>query len=143
MIGRQVLITNKGFEKDELFEYLKSKWNEEEYVLPTFGKPTAASLDEYIILPASSRYLVIIYPKKAGGLFNKKNKIVLTVCDSPQGAIDKIAASAPSRSVIGDVIKLGATLSQEQERKGPAEESLLKYTEYVKGILNADGLLLE
>lgn len=143
MIGRQVLITNKGFEKNELFEYFKEKWNEEEYTMPTFGKPTSASFDEYIILPASSRFLVIIYPKKAGGLFNKKNKVVLTVCDSPQGAIEKIATSVPTKSALGNIAQLGATFSQEDERKGPAEDSLLKYTEYIKGILKADGYLAE
>lgn len=141
MIGRQVLITNKEFTKDELFAYLKSHWNVEEYPEPIIGKPTAASFDEYILLPASKSYMVIIYPKKAGGLFNKKNKVVLSVCDSPAGIREKLVVSVPTKSIIFNVAQLGMIMSQEDERKGPAEDSLLKYTEYVKAILKSDGIL--
>lgn len=141
MIGREVIITNKGFEKDELFSYLKEQWDEENYPELTIGKPTVASIDEYILLPATERYMVIIYPKKAGGLFNKKNKVVLSVCDTPAGAKEGFIRALPTKTAIAGIAQIGMTLSAEDERKGPAQDVLLKYTEYVKGILSADGYL--
>lgn len=143
MTGRQVLITNKGFERDELFNYLTKNWNTEDFPLPVIEKPTPGSIAEYIVLPASYRFLVIIYPKKAGGLFNKKNKVVLSVCDSPAAIREKIVSSVPSKSIIFGAFKIDSVMSQENERKGPAEESLIKYTEYIKDMLKSDGLLAE
>ena len=141
MVGRQVLVVNKGFERDELFDYFCKNWNAEEFPVPVIEKPTAGSLAEYIVLPASDRFLVIIYPKKAGGLFNKKNKVVLSVCDAPAGIRDRIVSSIPGRSSVFAAFKIATVMSQEDERKGPAEDSLLKYTEYIKGMLAKDGLL--
>ena len=83
MIGRQVIKTNRAFTLEELEQFMQENWDKEQYNHFVIGRPTAASIEKYILLPATSRFMVIAYSRKAGGLFNKDNKVVLTVCDTP------------------------------------------------------------
>lgn len=80
--------------------------------------------------------MVIVYPR-TGGLFRKKNKVVLSVCDTPSGLGDRLRASLPSSSLLYGIWAAGETMSIEQERKGPAEEALQKYTSYMRELLTA------
>ena len=78
MIGRQVITVNKTFTLQELEQFMQANWDKEQYGNFRIGKPTSMSAAEYILLPATRRFLVIVYPKAAGGLFSKDNKVVLT-----------------------------------------------------------------
>lgn len=139
MIGRQEIIVNKGFTLDELLEFMNANWNTGTHCRFVKGKPTAASIYEYILLPATGNYMVAAYPKKAGGLFSKKNKVVLIVCDTPEGVKTQFATSIPSSSPLFGAVKVGIVLTKEKERKGPAEEALQFYTEYMKELLENAG----
>lgn len=86
MIGRQVIKTNRAFTLEELEQFMQENWDKEQYNHFVIGRPTAASIEKYILLPATARFMVIAYPRKAGGLFNKDNKVILAVCDTPKGA---------------------------------------------------------
>ena len=129
MTGRQVIKSGRRWDtKEELLEFMDQKWNKEEYGSYFFGKPTAASLGEYICLPATNRFMVIMYPKK--------DKIVLSVCDAPEGMKSRLIQSIPHQGkIFASAIALGELGSYEQERKGPAEEVLLAYTAHMKEIL--------
>ena len=141
MIGRQVITVKKAFTLQELEQFMQENWDKEQYSNFRLGKPTAASIGEYILLPATQRFLVIVYPKAAGGLFSKDNKIVLSVADTPAGAEEAIAEYFPARGPITKLWQTSMVLDAEKERKGPAEEALQEYTAHMKSILSKNGLL--
>lgn len=141
MIGRQVITVKKAFTLQELEQFMQENWDKEQYSNFRLGKPTAASIGEYILLPATQRFLVIVYPKAAGGLFSKENKIVLSVADTPAGAEEAIAEYFPVRGPITKLWQTSMVLDAEKERKGPAEEVLQEYTAHMKSILAKNGLL--
>ena len=141
MIGRQVITINKTFTLQELEQFMQENWDKEQFSDFRLGKPTAASIGEYILLPATHRFLVIVYPKAAGGFFNKENKIVLSVADTPAGAQAAFAEYVPVRGAIFKLWQTSQVLSAEKERKGPAEEVLQAYTAHMKEILAKNGLL--
>ena len=129
MTGRQVIKSGRKWEsKEELLAFMEANWNREEYGDFWFGKPTAASISEYICLPATNRFVVIMYPKK--------EKVVLTVCDSPEGVKSRAIQSIPHQGrIISSIITTVELGSYEQERRGPAEKVLLAYTAYMKSLL--------
>lgn len=135
MIGRQVIPTKQAFTLESLEKFLQAHWDKREYNDFMIGRPTPASVEEYILLPATERYMVIVFPRKAGGLFNKENKVVLSVCDTPEGIRDSIITMIPTHNIFFGIRKISKTMSREQERKGPAEEVLQKYTAYLRGLL--------
>lgn len=139
MIGRQVILTNRAFELKELEAFMLEHWNKEEFNDFFIGKPTPASVEEYILLPATQRFMVIAFSRKAGGLFNKDNKVILSVCDTPAGVGDRLLSSIPSKNAIFGIWKISETMDIEKERKGPAEEVLLKYTEHMTQLLTEAG----
>ena len=118
MIGRQVIVVNKAFTLQELEQFMQENWNKEEYSDFRIDKPTAISVGEYILLPATYRFLVIVYPKAAGGLFNKENKIVLSVADTPESAKMAFAEYIPTKSPIFSIWQTSRVLSAEKGRKG-------------------------
>lgn len=130
MIGRQVIKKSgrKWESKEELFEFMQEHWNKEEFGGFFFGRPTPASVTEYICLPATNRFMVIVYPKK--------EKVVLTVCDAPEGAISRLKQSIPHQGrLFASAYTMAELGSYEQERKGPAEQVLQAYTAHMKDIL--------
>lgn len=141
MIGRQVLVTKDYLDLDSLEKFMKENWDTESYNQFERGKPTLASVEEYIMLPATNRFLVIVYGRKAGGLFSKDNKVVLSVCDAPGGIAERFATSIPSSNIFFGIWKISTVMSYEDERKGPAEEILQKYTENMRKLLSEKGYL--
>ena len=129
MIGRQVIKSGRTWDsKEQLFEFMDANWNKEECGDFFIGRPTAGSLAEYICLPATNRFMVIVYPKK--------DKVVLTTCDAPTGLQSRLVQSIPHQGrIITSAITLAELGSYEKERKGPAEEVLQGYTAYMKEIL--------
>ncbi|MBQ1440128.1 MAG: hypothetical protein IIZ10_10590 [Solobacterium sp.] len=140
MIGRQVIILNRPLSMEELLQFMDTHWDKEQYNSYVYDKPTAMSIDKYIVLPATDRYLTIVYPVKAGGLFHKNNTVVLTTVDSPAGAAEGLLRNIPSRRILYGAAKMGSLMSAEQERKGPAEETLQAYTAYMRSLLEQAGL---
>ena len=98
-------------------------------------------MEEYILLPATPRFLITVYTRKAGGLFNKENKVILSTADTPQGAGIGIAEFFPTKGPLINVLQTASVLNAEKERKGPAEEVLQACTAHMKGILETSGLL--
>ena len=135
MIGRQVLLTNRAFTLEELYDFMTEHWDVNEGGRFVIGRPTKASIEEYILLPATPRFVVILYSRAAGGVFSKENKVILTVTPTVEGFTESMIRSIPSRSVISGIAKMGSLKSQEKERKGPAEEILQRYTAYMKELL--------
>ena len=141
MIGRQVLTIKKPITLQELEQIMQENWDREQYGNFEIGKPTKASIEEYILLPATRRFLIIVYPRAAGGLFSKENKVILSTADSPEGARMAVAEYFPTRGPLLKVLQTKSVLSSEKERKGPAEEALQAYTAHMREILDKIGLL--
>lgn len=141
MIGRQVITVNRPFTLPELEQFMLFHWDREEYGDFMIGKPTPASLEEYILLPATARFAVIVYARKAGGLLRKENTVILSVCDTPAGAKEKLLSAIPVRGAIAAIGRFARTMNSEEERKGPAEEILQKYSEYMKRLLTEAGFV--
>ena len=93
------------------------------------------------MLPATRRYLTIVYTRAAGGFFSKENKVILSTADSPEGAQIAVAEYFPTRGPLFKIWQTSSVLSAEKERKGPAEEVLQAYTAHMKEILKKNGLL--
>lgn len=142
MIGRQVIKTNRAFTLRELEQFMQQYWDKEQYNDFIIGRPTPASIEEYILLPATERYMVIVYSRKAGSLLSKDNKVILSVCETPKGAKQDLARSLHSHSILFGAWKISSTLSAEKERKGPAEDALQKYAAYMGELLTAAGIAL-
>ena len=105
------------------------------------GRPTKASIEEYILLPATQRYMTIVYPRSAGGLFSKDNKVILSTADTPSGAFEGLAQTIPTGNIFVGIAQMTSLRSSEKERKGPAEDILQRYTSYMKQILGEAGYL--
>ncbi len=142
MIGRQVIETNRAFTLQDLEQFMRRHWDTEQFNDFFIGRPTPASIEEYILLPATRRFMVIVYARKAGGLFSRKNKVILSVCDTPEGVGDRLWSSIPSRSISYGIWSIGETMSIEKERKGPAEEVLQKYAAHMRDLLGANGFVM-
>ena len=142
MIGRQVIKTNRAFTLEELEQFMQMCWDSEHYNDFVIGRPTAASIEEYILLPATKRFMVIVYSRRAGGLFSKDNKVILAVCNTPESLIQHFATSIHSHNAFFGAWKISSTMSMEAERKGPAEDALQKYSEYMRKLLSSAGYML-
>ncbi len=142
MIGRQVIKTTRKFTLEELEQFMREHWDIEEYNDFFIGKPTSASIENYILLPATKRFMVAVYPRSAGWLFSKENKVILIVCDTPSGAIERLSTSIRSKDILFGSWKIGTILSSEKERKGPAEEVLQKYAAYLRELLKNAGYMI-
>lgn len=140
MIGRQVIETNRAFTLQGLEQFMREHWDTREYNDFIIGRPTGASIEEYILLPATPRLMVIVYSRAAGGLFNRKDKVILSVCDTPVGAANRLCTCLPSHNVFYHIWSISTTLSYEKERKGPAEEALQKYAAYMRKLLKSHEL---
>ena len=141
MVGRQVIKVKEPFTLAELEAFMQKNWNKEEFGVFTLGKPTSLSVEEYILLPATPRYLVIVYPR-TGGIFSKGNKVILTTADTPEGANQAFLEYIPTRGPLTKLWQTKQVLSAEKERTGPAEETLQAYTAHMKEILAQNGLLI-
>ena len=141
MIGRQVIPINKPITLQELEQIMQEHWDKEQYGNFRIGRPTTASIEEYILLPATQRFLVIVYPRAAGGLFSKENKVILSTADTPEGAMLGVAEYFPTKGPLTKLWQTGSVLSAEKERKGPAEEALQACTAHMRNILKKSGLI--
>lgn len=141
MTGRQVILTNRSFILEELYDFMKEHWDVNDGGEFIVGRPTKASIEEYILLPATQRYMTIVYPRSAGGLFSKDNKVILSTADTPSGAFEGLAQTIPTGNIFVGIAQMTSLRSSEKERKGPAEDILQRYTSYMKQILGEAGYL--
>ena len=141
MTGREVIITNRSFTPQELYEFMDQHWDREQYNDFVLGSPTDMTAGTYVMLPATSRHLVIVYSRDKGFLSRDK-KVVLSVAMTTAGAAEAMARSIPTGGhIIAGIVKLHRVKSQEEDRTGPAQEALLAYAEYMKTLLGEAGYL--
>ena len=125
MIGRQTIELKKKWELEELRKHLESRWDGS--VGPAPKRFEKMVIGDYLVLPATPRFVVLIYPYRKG--------VVLTTYPGVESWAAQLASTIPARSIVSGYYQISAVLDKERERKGPAEEMLLKYTGIVRAIL--------
>ena len=141
MTGREVIITNRSFSPQELYEFMEKYWDKEQFNDFILGSPTDMTAGLYVMLPATSRHLVIVYSRDKGFL-SKDKKVILSVAMTTAGAAEAMARSIPTGGhIIAGIVKLHSVKSQEEDRTGPAQEALLAYTDHMRRILGEAGYL--
>ena len=141
MKGLQYLYPNRSFTLDELAEFMKIHWDTLNYNNFIVGKPTSLAAGQAIILPATARHVVLVVPHLAGELFNRKDKIILSVTENQEGFEENLISSLVTNNAFTGIWSIQKTMSIHKERKGPAEESLLRYTEHLRTLLKSEGCL--
>ena len=141
MTGREVILTNRSFTPEELFQFMEEHWDKEQYSDFVLGSPTAPSVEQYVMLPATARHLVIVYSRDKG-FFSKEKKVVLSVAMTKAGATESMLRSIPTGGkIIAGAVKIASVKSQEEDRKGPAQDALLAYADYMRTLLGEAGYL--
>lgn len=142
MTGREVILTNRSFTPEELYEFMEEHWDKEEFNDFILGSPTDPNAKLYVMLPATPRHLVIVFSRDKGQFFSKDKKVVLSVALTTSGMVESMVRSIPTgKNIIAGAWKIGSVMSQEKERTGPAQEVLLAYTAYMKTLLAEAGYL--
>lgn len=137
MIGREVIIVKEHMSLQQLYAFMDKHWDREAYGGFAIGRPTPASIEEYILLPCTRRFGIIAYTRAKGGLFNKDNKVILSVCDNVSGAWEMLYRAIPTKNIFTGINQIANTVSVEKERKGPAQEVLLACAAHMKELLTA------
>ena len=79
MVGRQVILTNRAFTHEELLQFMSERWDTEEYNHFVTDPAVSQYTKHYVVLPATTRYMIIVYSRAAGGLFSRDNKVDFVV----------------------------------------------------------------
>ncbi len=125
MIGRQTIELRRKWDLEELRSYLEPRWDES--IGPAPKRYEKMVIGDYLVLPATPRFVVLLYPNRKG--------VVLITYPGVEGWATQILSTIPARSIVSGYYKISAVLDKERERKGPAEEMLLKYAGIVGSIL--------
>ncbi len=142
MKGRQAIIINRSMTMQELLQFMDTHWNKEEQC--EFGVTNKSNGElEYVVLPATEHWDVIVYTKPAGGLFNKANKIILSAARSLHAVNpDKVDYFRfyNRNSVSNQIKRSKEAIDLNAEMWGPCEDALQEYTKYLTSLLAAEGL---
>lgn len=131
--GREVIPVSFDMTLDELYAFMQENWDTEEYNGFEIGRPTPASIEKYIYLPATQNCLVIAYPRKG--------KIIFSVADNPEGLKLLAVSAIPTRNAIARIYQSSLTISRAKEFRGPAAEACAVYAEYMRTLLKQKDLL--
>ncbi|MCQ2972438.1 MAG: hypothetical protein MJ209_04035 [archaeon] len=127
-------------EISELLEIMERKWDKEKYCDFIYERPTAASIEKYICMLGTRRFMIIAYTRKSGFL-SKNAKVVLSIADNIDSIKTKVASSLARDNVFTLAYQIAESKSSNAERKGPTQDLLLEYTAHMKEILTEEGLL--
>ena len=133
MKGREAFAIKKTFTNEELLQFMEEHWNKEEFGSFTFGRPTSLSISEYIMLPATENFIVILYPKK--------EKLVFSVADGNLKGLGMSAATVATNSLILKFATANQSMNRSKEMRGPAHEIMMVYANHMKELLKAEGLM--
>ena len=136
----QEIIINREITTEELYDLLQMFWDTELYGPFAMDYRNRLSDEKCIFLPATKRFMVMVYPFE-DGIFHKQYKIVLTVVETPLGMEEELKRSFPTNSLTFGIFKIGRLASIEKEKNGQAADKLMEYTQYLKTLLEKAGLL--
>ena len=142
MVGKREIPTNRPFAHDELLRFMQERWNVAEYNQIVTDPSMRSYTDRYVVLPATARYMVIVYSQAAGDMFSKGDKVILSIIHTPGGAADMMVRAIPTNNAFFGAAKIAGTLSNKADREGPTEDALQRYADYMHFLLGQAGYLL-
>ena len=77
MKTREVIEINQTMTLQELYDFMQQRWDKERYNDFVVGRPGVGAFQDYIMLPATARCLVCVYPRKG--------KVILAVMTNSNG----------------------------------------------------------
>lgn len=125
--GREEIKVDFNWTLNDLYDFMRANWDVENYNDFEIGKPTPASIEDYIYLPATAHCLVIAY--------TRKGKIIFSVADNPEGLKLLVASAIPVKNAISKIYQSSLTISRAQEMKGPAADVCEMYANYMRELL--------
>ena len=143
MKGRQTIVINRTMTLEDVLKFMEEHWDRE--TMSEFGtRRKSDGTLEYVVLPATENWDIIIYPKAAGCLFNKENKLVLSAARSLH-AIDpskvNYARFFRDKDTFDRIKDSKEAIDLNKEMMGPCEDALQEYTGFMKKLLEEAGYL--
>ena len=77
MKGREVIEINRTMTLQELYDFMQRYWDKGSFNDFVVGRPAAGAFQDYIMLPATTRCVVCVYPRKG--------KVILAVMTNSEG----------------------------------------------------------
>ncbi len=144
MKGRQTITINRTMTPEDILHFMEAHWDREN--MSEFGTTKKSNGDlEYIVLPATENWDVIIYPKAAGGLFNKDNKIVMSAARSHHAIdpskVDYTKYFRTHKDMFDKIKDSKEAIDLNAEMMGPCEDTLQEYTGFMTKLLEENGYL--
>ena len=144
MKGRQTIKINKTMTPDDVLHFMEAHWDKEN--MSEFGTTKKSNGDlEYVVLPATENWDIIIYPKAAGGLFNKDNKLVLSAARATHAIdpskVDYTKYFKRHKDTFDKIKDSKQAIDLNAEMMGPCEDALQEYTGFMTKLLGENGYL--
>lgn len=137
MIGKRVIDTNREFTHEELLQFMSTRWNAMEYNHIVTDPSMKRYTDLYVVLPATSRYMVAVYSRDKGGT----GRVILSIIKTPAGAAEMMLRAIPTQNVFFGIAQIAGTMSNKADREGPTEDALQRYADYMHHLLKKAGYL--
>jgi len=124
MKTREVIETSQTMSLQELYDFMQQHWDKERYNDFVVGKPAAGAFQDYIMLPATARCVVCVYPRKG--------KVILAVMTNSKGQL-----SLAGSLLLGGYGRMGMT----GEMNGIASQANTLYAAYLESLFARAGML--
>ena len=124
MNTREVIRINQTMTLQELSDFMQRYWDKERYNDFVVGRPAVGAFQDYIMLPATKRYVICVYPRKG--------KIILAVMTNSQGQM-----SLAGSLVLGGYGRMGMI----GEMQGVAYQANELYAAYLESLFARSGML--
>ena len=144
MKGMDSFEINRELTLEELAAFMQARWNRAEYSDFYVGDPMGAETKtKYIVLPATERWCVIIYPK-TGGLFKKKSlvKAACTYTSAGAGKLVEHGKKIGRYQTTGEKIKDAKNAKDLNEEMNTVADPIMReYMGYLKELMTQAGLV--
>ena len=121
---REVIEINRTLTLQELYDFMQQHWDRERYNDFVLGGPAAGTFRDYIMLPATQRCVICVYPRK--------DKIIAAVMPNSEGQM----------TLAGSLVLHGyGGMRMTGEMRGVAAQANTLYASYLEKLLERAGML--
>ena len=124
MKTREVIEINRTLTLQELSDFMQQRWDKEHYNDFVVERPAVGAFQDYIMLPATARCVVCVYPRKG--------KVILAVMTNSSGQMTLAGSLA-----LGGFGRMGMV----GEMQGVAAQANSLYAAYLESLFARAGML--